>query len=233
MSLALICQNAFKIIVRLQSGKLKGQTAAQVKTALLKAFDTVDADAKADRIKYSDENLKDAKFALTAFADESAKSISDPLITDQWDTPPNVSLTQQLFNQANAGNDFYKRLDRISRTDTRESGDVSEVYCLCLLLGFTGAQRGEQLTATIRNTLAQILRVLGRSPGLEFPNLLVGDTYLSEKAPTTPRLPSRTIWPLAVVIAATLVYLSFCGVLKHGSNQLADIVHVDRRVDRR
>ena len=228
MSLALLYEDAFKTIVRLQSGKLQDQTAADVKKALLEVFAKVDDDAKSDRNRYLEDNLNDAKFALTAFADETACS-RDSSIKSDWDTLPNVSLTQKIFNQANAGNDFFRRLERISQTNTTESGDVLEVYCLCLLLGFTGVQRGETLSGTIRNTLNQVERLSGRSPGLRFPNLLVGASHLSERGPLAQRLPSRTIWPLAAVLAATMVYLCFCGSLKHSSDQLADMSHVDRR----
>jgi type IV/VI secretion system ImpK/VasF family protein len=239
MSLALVYEEAFKIIVRLQAGKLKDQTAPQVKASILAIFRTIDAAAKESResmnqatqgrgttqgspkgsgIPYPQEVLDDAKFAIAALADESA---SRSHLRDQWKAAPGTTLVLTVFPKTgNAGNEFYARLERIGRMDTTYDGELLEVYCLCLLLGYMGVYSGAKLTEITKDTLDRTARALGRAPGL-----LVGEPYLKE-GPT--RTKSRLLWaPIAGALAAVL-YAFFWGHLAYRASELADLIRAYR-----
>lgn len=76
------------------------------------------------------EDLRDAKYALVAFLDETI--MSTPL-KDSWSP-----LQLALFNELSAGEGFYDRIESLRR---EKNAAVLEVYYLCLALGFSGKWR--------------------------------------------------------------------------------------------
>jgi type IV/VI secretion system ImpK/VasF family protein len=218
MSLALEYQDTFKTIVRLQSGRLKGRSAKQIKADILANFSKVDAKmagaAGQARPSGTADPLEDAKFALAAFADETAlRSIE---FRGAWNNPPDdPGLIQLLFQQANAGNDFYRRLDALHVADA--TGHMLEVYALCLLLGYQGARTGQPLKDTIERTVERAGERLRRSPGV-----LSGQKNL-EQTTVAPRS-SQFPW-VAILVGATIAaYVFFCVDLNLSAGRLSALV---------
>jgi type VI secretion system protein ImpK len=106
---------------------------------------------------YKESQLRDAKFALAAFVDETVLAGGFPL-REEWERYP---LQLEYFREALAGNKFFERLDGLIK---QGETDVVEIYYLCLLLGFKGRYHvflEDQLPGVI-NTTAEYLRGAGR-----------------------------------------------------------------------
>jgi len=86
--------------------------------------------------KYSDIIVKNAKYPVVAFIDETIIN-SKWKYRNKWKLDP---LQLQIFKTNNATYDFYRRLKSL-KTDNAVDNEVREVYHLCLLLGFTGKYR--------------------------------------------------------------------------------------------
>ena len=79
------------------------------------------------------EQVKQAKFALAAFIDET-------ILNSQWDQKSSWAaklLTLELFQVFTFGEDFFTRLDQL-RQRTQSNLAALEVYYLCMTLGFKG-----------------------------------------------------------------------------------------------
>ncbi|NNF06746.1 MAG: DotU family type IV/VI secretion system protein [Candidatus Eisenbacteria bacterium] len=77
--------------------------------------------------------IADAKFAIVALLDEG-------ILNSQWEGKDQwriMSLQQELYKMNIAGEEFYRRLDKL-RENIGANRDVAEVYFDCLSLGFEG-----------------------------------------------------------------------------------------------
>jgi len=82
---------------------------------------------------FTREQYEAAKFAVVALVDET-------VLLSNW--PHRGAWARELlqrshFQTANAGEEFFARLDALSPFDPAE-GDIREVYYYCLALGFVG-----------------------------------------------------------------------------------------------
>jgi len=79
------------------------------------------------------EDYENACFAVVAWLDEMVMghSQSNPQLFDQWRRSP---LQVELYSMANAGEEFFTRLARL----TPAQNQITEVYFLALCLGFRG-----------------------------------------------------------------------------------------------
>ncbi|HEU4338905.1 MAG TPA: type IVB secretion system protein IcmH/DotU [Planctomycetota bacterium] len=78
--------------------------------------------------------IEQAKFALVGFLDETILQ-SNWALRDVWAGNP---LQLQYFNEFNAGEEFYTKLESLRNADDPKKLDVLEVYFHCLALGFKG-----------------------------------------------------------------------------------------------
>ncbi len=93
-----------------------------------------------------EQDMNDVKYALAAFADEVIYHSSWPGRT-QWLNNP---LQLQFFQENTAGDGFFSRLDQLYAQRGRDH--VTQVYFLCLALGFQGKfrlQGQDQLAAVV------------------------------------------------------------------------------------
>ncbi len=95
--------------------------------AMFKSIET-----KAKQMGISDEDISDAKYAVSALVDETVLYSNWPL-RNVWLNNP---LVVEYFNDALAGEMFFDRVERI-RTDDKKL-NVLEVYYMCLMFGFEG-----------------------------------------------------------------------------------------------
>jgi type VI secretion system protein ImpK len=115
---------------------------------------------------YSDSEVRDGRFAVAAFLDETILSLRSAAFAD-WARRP---LQEELFGVFVGGEVFFQNVERLMREpDAARLADVLEVYLLCLCLGYAGkysiSGRGE-LQALRQSMLARILRIRGESPEL-------------------------------------------------------------------
>ena len=143
-TLALLLQGIFTGIVRIQAGKQPLSDLETFRRRMKTALQEVEREAMG--AGYSNQDLRDAQFAVVALLDESILSSKEPG-REQWRARP---LSTELFGEAIAGEVFYDHLDgHLRRNDSPHLADVLEVHLLCLLLGFEGrmggTRRGEAL----------------------------------------------------------------------------------------
>lgn len=98
-----------------------------------------------------------AKFALVGFLDETILQ-SNWALRDLWAGNP---LQLQYFNEFNAGEEFYTKLETLRNADDPKKLDVLEVYFLCLALGFKGKYadlRGMEKIKVLADSISKELR---------------------------------------------------------------------------
>src|SRR5688572_18201365 len=87
-------------------------------------------------LRYSESQVRNVKFALTAFVDETVLGANFPL-REEWEKFP---LQLEHFKEHLAGVKFFEKLEELLKNIETEAG-VVEVYYLCMLLGFKGQHK--------------------------------------------------------------------------------------------
>ena len=113
-----------------------------------------------------------AKFALVGFLDETILQ-SNWAMRDVWAGNP---LQLQYFNEFNAGEEFYTKLESLRNAEDPRKLDVLEVYFHCLALGFKGKYadlKGMEKIKVLADSISKEIKkarskgVEGLSPGWE------------------------------------------------------------------
>jgi len=101
------------------------------------------------------EEINDARYAIVALMDETVLSLPGAC-RDYWLASP---LQLEMFGEAVAGEEFYRRLERLAG-DPAKNHDVLEVYFLALTLGFERKYRlsGLAKRATLVTEIGEKLR---------------------------------------------------------------------------
>jgi len=110
-------------------------------------------ETKAKQMGISDEDISDAKYAVSALVDETVL-YSNWSLRNVWLNNP---LVVEYFNDALAGEMFFDRIERI-RTDNKKL-HLLEVYYMCLMFGFEGRYKilgPEELKAYINGIREQL-----------------------------------------------------------------------------
>ncbi len=169
-----------------------------------------EVEQRAATLRYSEKQIKDVKFALAAFVDETIMTTTSPL-SEEWEKFP---LQLEYFGEHLAGVKFFEKLDELIR-EIKTEADVVEVYYLCMLLGFKGKYKvymEDQLQEVIKNTAAQLKRI-GRLQETDLsPHWKVLD---QPKRRIDPGLPLwLKIGAGAVLIVVALIYLVILLLIK-------------------
>jgi len=138
-----VCSDVLSLILQLRNSQdLPAPDILQRR--VLGLFDTMMQNGRESRI--AEQDMTDVKYALAAFADEVIYHSTWPGRT-QWLNNP---LQLQFFSENTAGDGFFTRLDELHAQRGRDH--VTQVYFLCLALGFQGRFRlgqQEQLGAVV------------------------------------------------------------------------------------
>ena len=130
-----VCSDVLSLILQLRSSRdLPAPDILQRR--VLGLFDTMMQNGREARIP--EQDMIDAKFALAAFADEVIFHSTWPGKT-QWLSNP---LQLQFFQTNTAGDGFFSKLDELY--GQRQRAHVSQIFFLCLALGFQGKYRLRQ-----------------------------------------------------------------------------------------
>jgi len=156
-TLAVAFQEAFTAIVRLRYNRQAVSSADSFRAQMKQALGVAEHDAASHGCDAGD--IQRAKFAVVAFLDESVLGCKSPAFSE-WARRP---LQAELYNHQLAGEIFFQELQKVlKRSDSAQTADLLEVYCLCLLLGFKGQYASEgELRSLTRQAQEKILRVRG------------------------------------------------------------------------
>lgn len=145
----------YDLIMRIQAGMLVPSKDMREKVYRnLREFER-----HAAQIGYSENQTRQAKFALAAFVDEAVLLADFPL-KHEWEKYP---LQLEFFGEHLAGVKFYDRLEELMKRPDHYA-DVIEVFYMCLLLGYKGRYAidyGNELPQVVGN-VQQALRSVGR-----------------------------------------------------------------------
>jgi type VI secretion system protein ImpK len=125
-----LATDLFLIVIRMREAEDLGDPAS-LRKLILYYLDLFKRNCKTASI--ADEAVNEALYAIVALIDESVLSVPGAC-RDYWFGRP---LQLDLFGDNIAGEEFYKRLNRLMEAPEKKK-DVLEVYYLCLSLGFEG-----------------------------------------------------------------------------------------------
>src|SRR2546423_5849740 len=167
-----------------------------------------DMEKRAAVLRHSERQVRDVKFALAAFVDETVMTANFPL-KEEWEKNP---LQLEYFGEHLAGVKFFEKLDELIKHIQTEA-DVVEVYYVCMLLGFKGKYKvytEDQLKDVIRATADQ-LRAAGRlQEGDLSPHWRVLDRQEPRRDPGLPlwaKIGAGVFACLAILIYMVLIFL--------------------------
>jgi type VI secretion system protein ImpK len=132
-NLAFCFQELLTVGERLRANRQAVQDAESFRYQIREALKLADTEAR--KRGYTGEDIQLAVFASVAFLDESILNLQNPIFAD-W---PRRPMQEEMFGHHVAGEIFFQNLKQLlSRDESQETGDVLEVYYLCMLLGFAG-----------------------------------------------------------------------------------------------
>lgn len=195
-SLSSACSRAFSVVLALGGGQDLGAMQS-VRARLTATLGSIEAVGSGDG--YTAEDLRLARYALTAFADETIARTNWSGRAEWMQNP--LSLVD--FSDNNAGNGFFEQLATIRR-QAEAKPELLEVYYTCLALGF----EGKYALADPRERLS-LIKELGR----DLENIRPGAAELSPHWRPPEKLNEMVGGglPLGVItaIAAGLVCIAF------------------------
>jgi type VI secretion system protein ImpK len=228
-NLALIFQEALTATVRLRASRQRVDDAESFRANILALLQT--AEQQSRTAGYSEKVFRIALEAVVGFLDESILNSRNPSFND-W---PRRPLTEQIFHHNKPGEVFFENLNQLlTQPDAPVLADILEVYCLCLLLGFSGRYVGSkgELRALREAAAEKIRRIRGYDP------MFAPDWAPPAKAPVRPQ---QDPWgrALAYLAAACLVltlvlFIGFKLALNSDASQIRSVAATirDRPVNR-
>jgi type VI secretion system protein ImpK len=202
--LALLYEGILTATCRVHTGRQKVQDPEDFRGRMKDALTEVASTAA--RRGYAADDVQESTYAVVAFLDEVILTASG---TTDW---VGKSLGEELFNQRDAGEHFFKRLDALrANRDSQNLAEILEVYYLCLLLGyegkFAGGSRGE-LLQIMANLRERIERILGRDPEFS-PDRMLPDEPPPPQIVADPLNRQLRLFALAAFVFAFLCYVGF------------------------
>jgi type VI secretion system protein ImpK len=164
---------------------------------------------------------REAQYVMAALADEI-------FLHTEWagrDYWTNHLLESHFFNSNIAGEEIFRRLERLLRDPERGFSEIYAVYLLALALGFRGKYQGREDGGRIDEMRRRLfLRVYHRKPQIPGTGRLFANCYdhtldLGEAK----RLPSPGRWFLALA-ASVFLWIGISTLVWHG---LADGLEAD------
>jgi len=185
-------QRAFSMILTLAFGQDLGDP-ANLRVRVNDVFAVFERDAR--ELGVTSDDIRAARFALTAFVDETIAR-SDWFGKQEWASRP---LALEHFQTNNAGDEFFDELEKIRQRPDLKT-ELLEIYYSCLTLGFEGKYAlgdPRQLRDLIASIKSDLERIRGR----------VADLSPHWEPPESPIQKLGREVPLWVVTAACLVVL--------------------------
>ncbi len=194
-----LCQEFFILGCQIRAGT-QLPDAESLRQRVMGLFQTMTQ--RAEQLRIGSADLGEAQYALAAYLDEVIR-FSAWQDRDRWSTNP---LQKMLFQESNAGINFFHHLNAL-RGDTRQiARDVVKVYYLCLVLGFEGQYhmgQDNELDNLIKGLRQELSR--GRSRVLSIHGL--SPDHNSGGRRKFPLVPLAGLAMVLSVIVAVVLYL--------------------------
>lgn len=154
---------------------------------------------------YGVQYYKEAQYVMAVLADEIFLNLNWPG-RNAWKSD---LLETRLFGTYNAGEQFFKRLEKLLETGNQVQSELAMVYLLALSLGFKGRYRGLSSTSKLDDYRRQLFHYISkRQPELMDEAMrLCPQAYDHTAREATIRwLPSPTRW-YGLLAASVIVYI--------------------------
>ena len=162
--------------------------------------------------------IQQARYALTALLDETILASAAPLV-QTWSSQP---LQLRYFDDFNAGEVFFDKLEDVRHAADERSVQVLEVYQLCLAFGFKGGladRRGaDRRRALLENITQEITKIKGDVV------LESGIEHAQQKVKEKIKSFAKNIPTWAVVLSVVVVVLLVRIILSERLGDLIDAV---------
>ncbi|MDF1750240.1 MAG: DotU family type IV/VI secretion system protein [Alphaproteobacteria bacterium] len=147
---------------------------------------------------------REAQYVMAALADEIFLTLDWPG-HDFW---RNDLLETRLFESYNAGDVFFKRMEKLLKTGDRVQAEIAIVYLLALTFGFRGRYAGGRDEARISEYRKQLYYyIYQKRPSLGDPShRLAPEAYQHTQMGTVVRMlpsPGRWVW---LFVGVVLIY---------------------------
>jgi type VI secretion system protein ImpK len=162
-SLVSLFLDVFIFLNSVKSGLKKGvqPTLDEIKIQVMDMLNAIDLENANDsglesNPLYSKDIYDSAKFALIAYIDETLFSSSWEFSEDWMKSP----LQKELANTVCAGQEFFDKLESVSKFTLKEERDLAELYNYCLTLGFQGVyyQNKDKLNSISRELYGRLVK---------------------------------------------------------------------------
>jgi len=152
-----LCADFFSLIIKLRMSQDLGDP-EELRKRITRMFGVMENKGK--EIGINNEDILAAKYALSAFIDETILSSQWPA-RESWLKRP---LQLEYFGTQLAGEEFFKKLEQLrQQADSRT--DLLEVFYTCLSLGYEGRYKIlglDKLKMLIQEVGSDINRIRGR-----------------------------------------------------------------------
>jgi len=196
-NLADLCTDAFMLIFHISGGNDPGHP-DQLKKGHLAAAPEPGQAGEAGRLCRRGHQGGALRRVRTDRRDDSELALE---FKDQWSDRP---LQLEHFGEHMAGERFFDLLDRVRQRLPRKV-DLLEVFCIALILGFTGKYklRGrEELHSLVRDLAAEVVKCRGGSGALS-PHARIPDEAVEQPKSGIP----RWYWITGLVSVGTVIIL--------------------------
>lgn len=216
-SLAGCYQEVLTTIVRLMSGADQVSEAGRFRTDIKELLRT--AEMRAGQLRIDGKDIGLASYAVVAFIDTSIMTSRLPVFED-W---ARQTLQAELYGSSVGGETFFDSLTRImKRPETASTADLLDLYLTCMLLGFQGRFRTDQLNMSRPQLVEKIARIRGESTELSPQWRASRKRIVTAGGGQRVRL-AMTVFAAAAASAAILFVVFFL-LLDRGASHFAEAV---------
>jgi type VI secretion system protein ImpK len=163
-TLAVLFQEPLTAVVRVWANPQVAQDPVALRSHMKNALKASIDEAR--RKNFSEDETRQAMFAIVAYLDETILTQNQPAFAD-WRRKP---LQEELFGVHIAGEIFFQNLEGIIRQpDSLSVADLLELYATCISLGFQGrysAGGKAELKRIVDGCMDKCRRIRGAMPPL-------------------------------------------------------------------
>ncbi len=211
-------QEVLTTVIRLMSGTDQVNDAVRFRTDIKQLLRT--AETQANRLRVDAKDIGLASYAVVAFIDTSIMTSRLPVFED-W---PRQFLQAELYRFNVGGETFFDNLTGImKRPETTSTADLLDLYLNCMLLGFQGRFRTEQLNMSRPQIVEKIARIRGESAEIS-PQWRSSRRRIIATSGDGRRLRLALSVLAAAMASAAILFVVFRLLLDHGVSQFDSAV---------
>lgn len=194
-----LCQEFFILGCQIKAGT-QLPDAESLRQRVMGLFATMTQ--RAEELRIGSADVGEAQYALAAYLDEVVR-FSAWQDKDRWSTNP---LQKMLFQESNAGVNFFHHLEALRGDSRQVAREVVKVYYLCIMLGFEGQYHMGQ-DDQLENMLKRLRRDLSRGKAKLLSVHGLSPDHAGSGRRKFPLIPLAGLAMVLSIIVAVVLYL--------------------------